>query len=236
MTKHMFVTTAILAIALSAPAQVLLEADFDDKPIDQPIGTGGAAVGEPINVGSSITAIVRDTPMATPSLEIADSSQTSAGAARFELLDGAEVSSGWLRISMQAYLPDLESDFVIMIRESGSSAYAFADVDFAQDGQIWGSDAAGGTGALGPYLPNTLQAVELLFDLEGHTWDLYVNGILLLDQRDHGITTAGIGAVLVGCGWDSDEIGTGYVDNLLVERMVFYDGFESGDTAAWSAP
>ena len=179
MMKHIFVATVVLAIAISAPAQVLFEANFDDKPIDQPIGTGGAAVGEPVEVSPNITAIVRDSPMATPSLEIADNSQVGAGGARFEPQDGSEVSSGWLRISLHAYLPNLESDMVIMIRESGSSAHSFADVDFAQDGQIWGSDAAGGTGALGPYLPNTLQAVELLFDLEGHTWDLYVNGTLL---------------------------------------------------------
>ncbi len=38
------------------------EADFDNSVIDAPVGTGGAAVGEPISVGSQIFAIVRAAP------------------------------------------------------------------------------------------------------------------------------------------------------------------------------
>lgn len=41
-----------LCWSMSASAQItLLAADFNDKSLDQPIGTGGAAVGEPASIG-----------------------------------------------------------------------------------------------------------------------------------------------------------------------------------------
>src|SRR5690625_4621624 len=56
---------ALLAIVLcwstTADAQeLLLAADFDDKPLNQPIDTGGAALGEPVNVSTVLDAVVRD--------------------------------------------------------------------------------------------------------------------------------------------------------------------------------
>ncbi|MHC4970477.1 MAG: hypothetical protein ACYTF4_17945, partial [Planctomycetota bacterium] len=88
----------LVAIMVSAGgragASTLLEADFDDKTIDAPIGTGGAAVGEPVSVSPNIIATVRAAPFATPSLEIVDNNDDPpsgfAGAARFEFIGSAE--------------------------------------------------------------------------------------------------------------------------------------------------
>jgi len=215
-------------------AQVLLDANFDASPLDVPIGTGGAIHGEPIYVASQITAIVRSTPMATPSLEIQDVSQIAAGSARFEFLDDEEVGTGWLRVSFDAWLPDVENDLNVGCREAGSAVDMFSDISFGDDGYVWGSDNAGGTGALVTYPLGEVLPVVMIFDMDRRTWDLYIDGSLVLYQRAHGIASGGLGSVLVGTDFDSDFFGAGYVDNLLVEKIMFFDGFETGDASAWS--
>ena len=217
-------------------AQVLLDADFDASPTDVPIGTGGAIDGEPMYVGSQITAIVRSSPMATPSLEIQDVSQIAGGYARFEFLDNEEVETGWLRVSFDAWLPDVENDLSVGCREAGSSVYIYSDISFGDDGYVWGSDNAGGTGALVTYPLGKALPIVMILDMDGRTWDLYVDGSLVLDHRAHGIASGGLGSVLVGTSFDGDVFGAGYVDDLLVEKIMFFDGFETGDASAWSNP
>jgi len=226
--------TLCLAPAL-AGAQAVLVATFDDKPIDVAVGTGGPALGEPISVSGSISAVVRSAPMATPALEIQDASTSTAGDARFEFLGGEEIDSGMLRVGVDVQVPDVLSNLAIGCREAGSSVHVFGSVTMWSDGLVWGSDASGGTGGLVPYPLGTTFHLDLVFDMADGTWDLYLDGVLILDDRPHGVAGSGLGAVLVGCEWDSDLVGTGFVDNLVVEKLLFLDGFESSDTGAWSS-
>ena len=100
-------TLLVIAVAASAPgtvsAQVLLDANFDDKTIDAPIGIGGAAVGEPVYVWN-VTAIVRDSPMSSPSLEIHDDDDFGTGSAKFNFLADAEISSGFVSIAADIWI------------------------------------------------------------------------------------------------------------------------------------
>ncbi len=236
----MTTTTLCLALALFlapalAGAQEVLVATFDDKPIDVAIGTGGAALGEPISVSGAISAVVRSAPMATPALEIQDASASTAGSARFEFLGGQEIDSGMVRVGVDVQAPDVLSNLAIGCREAGSSVHVFGSVTMGPDGLIWGSDGTGGTGGLVPYPLGTTFHLELVFDMADGTWDLYLDGVLVLDDRPHGVAGSGLGAVLVGSEWDSDLVGTAYVDTLIVETLLFLDGFESADTGAWSS-
>ncbi len=100
------VLSLILCLAYALPTfadQTLMEATFDDKAIDQPIGTGGAIVGEPDYVTPEIEAIVRSAPFGTPCLEIHNTHATLNRSVWFSL-PGASISSGLVVIILDIWL------------------------------------------------------------------------------------------------------------------------------------
>ncbi len=209
----------LVLIGASATVQadtVYLQADFDDKEIDVPIGTGGAAVGEPVNVGSQITAIVRSEPFPTPSLEIADNHESTAGTARFEFLGSEEVSSGMLYMAADLWFAAHEN-FAIFIREQGSSACSFASIYFSDGGGVDVGDAGGHHGLVGLYEIGRIVPLMLVYDLDLGTYDFWFDGELLLADEPHDVTTcSGIGTFLFGCLHDPGFEGRMYVDNIHV--------------------
>jgi hypothetical protein len=200
---------------------VHLQADFNDKTIDAPIGTGGASVGEPVEVSPSITAIVRAEPMATPSLEIQDNHDYSAGSARFEFLASAEITAGVFAISTDMWFHELSPgfDFFIYIREQGSSANKFGDLRFTPSGSVTLYDSNGYYGNIGTYEIGRVYPVKYEFDMDAGTYDVYLDGVLVVDDRAHGVVDRGVGAVLFGCGHDSDYDGYFNVDNIFVREI-----------------
>jgi len=212
------VAVAVVLMAPSAMAEVLLLADFDDLPIDEPVGTSGAAAGEPVSVDPAITAIVRGTPLATPALEIRDNDDFSAGYARFQLLGDVEVSAGLLAIDADLYFVEFEG-YTIAVREAFSSASSFANVDFSEWGDVSLSDAAGALGPVGDYETGRVTRLRLLFDLDAGTYDVFLDGQVVVAGRAHGVTGTGIGAVLVGTIHDPDLAGTFLVDDLRVATV-----------------
>lgn len=195
---------------------VVLTADFDDKAVDQPIGTGGAAVGEPVSVNSTLTAYVRDAPFATPALELQDASTVSAGAVRFEFLDGLEVSNGHLSIEATLQFNEINS-FHMGLREQGTASRSFANLTFSIFGTISYSDANTGSYTLSTYAPGTPYRVRFDCDLNAGTNDVWLNDVLVLENEPHGITDRGIGSITFGLGFDPDLTGTMYVDDIHVE-------------------
>jgi hypothetical protein len=122
-----------------------IEADFEGKPVDQPIGTGGAAVGEPVEIVQSTEAIVRDTPMPSRCLEMSDIDEYFAGGAAFEFLNSAEYASGVVKIGMDLWFEGLE-DYFVYVREHGTAAEVFANVRFCAGGIVLAEDADTPTG------------------------------------------------------------------------------------------
>src|SRR5262245_63468512 len=88
------VCLACLSITGTALATTtILQANFDAEPVDTPIATGGPSVGEPVSVTSTITAIVRPWPYATPSLKINDADLLDAGFVSFRYIDSDSLVS-----------------------------------------------------------------------------------------------------------------------------------------------
>lgn len=231
-----------LAVTLAAPAagQVILDADFDDKTVDVPIGTGGAVVGEPISTGApNVTAYVRSSPFATHSLEIADASSVTSGSATFNFLGDEEVTSGLLTFELDLWVPVAEQ-FVVQIREPTFASQSFFSLRLQNDLKLYVSDADTGGGAfyVGDYPEGRAFEVRVVFDMDAGTYDLRVDGQLLLDDETHGVVGRGVGSLRVGADFDTDLDGEIYVDDILVTKgvvPVFEDGFESGGTTAWSS-
>ncbi|MFH1145080.1 MAG: hypothetical protein V1774_11100 [Candidatus Eisenbacteria bacterium] len=211
---------ALFAGAAAQAEQVYLQANFDGKTIDQPIGTGGAAVGEPVSIAEDyIDTAVRATPMPTPCLEITDQDDYYAGAVRFELLDNVEITSGTVVVAADFWIPaDLEAGIgcYLGVRESDGASHSFTNVRFLDGGSIGCDDAGGGLGTVGTYAFGELVRVIILFDLDEATYDLRVNGELLLDDQPHDVVGAGIGALEIGCESGASVGNSYFVDNIHV--------------------
>lgn len=234
--RRVFILVSALVFSFSSvTAQVLLDADFDDKSIDTPIGLGGAEVGEPTYL-SSVSAMVRDSPMASSALEFQDIVTSGTGFARFDFLDLAEVTSGVVRITCELWFAEFE-DFTFDIRESGSASRTFATLKFQSSSTIrWGDFDTPGNNPIGTYEIGRPLQLRFEYDMDAGTYELELDGELLLEDETHGITDRGVGSVSMGCDNDADLLGALYVDNLyVVTPHVFADGFESGTTDEWSS-
>jgi len=203
---------------LANSGMVFLEANFDDKPIDEPIGTGGPVFGEPVSVGWAIKAVVRDAPMTTPCLEIKDNDNYSAGAARFEFRESLEITHGLVIISATLRFETLGPghSFFIYVREQGSSAQSFTNIRFQSTGDVRVDDENGSAGVIGTYPVGRSYPVSIAFDMDSGTYDIYLDGVLTLVNKAHGISSRGVGAALFGCSHDPDVEGTFYVDDIFV--------------------
>jgi hypothetical protein len=213
----------ILALVLSAPPsladQTFLFADFNDKAIDQPIGEGGPEVGEPVEVyTTTISAIVRQEPMGSPSLEIRDISSFGAGFVVFELLDGAELTSGTVSVSADFWFQNQTSSsrFLFQIRERGSTEMKFADLRFNPTSSVDLVDAQGYAGIIGHYETDRRYRVVLEYDMDAGTYDVWLDGERALNDRAHGVAERGIGWVIFGCFDDDDQEGLFNIDAVSV--------------------
>jgi hypothetical protein len=211
---------ALPAIALSDTTYLV--ADFDDQPLDVPIATGGAALGQPVTVDPFITATVRDAPFPTPCLEIVDQHDYAAGYARFEFLDSAEPMSGMVTIRCSLWFSSFDegSGYLICLREQGSSACSFCDLHFTPGGQIYAYDQDSNQGIIATYELGRAIPIIISVNLDAATYDIWVDGLPVVVGNTHGVIGRGIGAVLVGCSHDPD-VGDGYfLDDLVVTDEV----------------
>ncbi len=185
--------------------RIALHAPFDDKPPFSNIGTGGAAVGEPITIGANLSAIVTQITPGENVLRL-DRTGTSTAATRvtFGLIDDMEATStagnGFVRIRL-TLIPSALDDYSVMVRESDGSTQNFLHLLLQSDGDIRANDAAGNI-PVNPltYAAGDTLAIEVVFDMDAGTHSLSVNGDALYSGRAHGITARGIGRVLVGFG------------------------------------
>lgn len=203
----------LLATPGWATTTVLLNANFNDKPLNTPIGSGGPTVGEPISVDSFLDARVQAAPLATPSLHLWSlASSSSVRYLAFELLGGAEIQTGQVRVAFTLRAPAVLSQLNVIIREQGSTADSFGSLTFTAAGTINTSDASGQLANIRAYAAGETMDVEYFYHLDVGTYDLRINNVLLLDNRPHGVTdpAEGIGRLSFGTNgtqeWAIDDI------------------------------
>jgi hypothetical protein len=228
---------ALTWIALTAPAhagsnpdQILLAATFNDRPLNAQIGTGGAAVGEPVSISPSLEAVVVP-PGAhdSPHLRMRKPAAGAAITARFELLDNVEIQRGEVRIGFK--LRPSAGSFNVRVREQATAADSFLDLRLA-GGQINASSAATPSGSIGSYSTASAISFELRFNLDAGTWSVFANGVALATNRPIGVSSGrGLGAVLFGFDHQSSSVGQDwFLDDVYVYRpdRLFMAGFEAG--------
>lgn len=227
------VLAALLLSPLPLSADtVYLAADFDDKTVGLPIGTGGPDVGEPTSVASYISAVVRDTPFPTPCLQIADADDLYAGVAEFKFLGDVEITSGVVALTANFWFTLLSPgySFQMIVRERDGSAQNFTSVRFQQNGSVRYADANTGAYTLiGSLETGRSYQVAIVHDLDAGTYDIYLDRQLVLADEDHGIFGSGIGKVSFGCVNDQDMSGYYYIDDIMVS-----DSYDPTPVAAGS--
>jgi hypothetical protein len=206
----------VIAPAAASGATTILSCSFDAEPVDQVIGTGGAAVGQPVEL-SDTGATVRATPLPSRSLEISDTWGFGARSVTFDFLNGVEITSGLLTVSMTLQFAQLE-DFSIGFREHGGATVPFLDLLFRVNGAIgyFDLDTPPSLTQIGTYAPATPYTLTFEMDLDARVYDARLDGTLLRDDESLGSSSRGIGWLLATIEHDVDSTGTFYVDDITV--------------------
>lgn len=199
-------------------ATPLLLADFDAEPVGAPIGTGGAALGQPVRVHACVPT-VETGGFPSPSLRVADESTTIAGSARFEFLNEREVAAGDVSISLFFRVNTLES-YTILLREQGSAADEFLSLTMSPNGILYLGDGAEIAHYHSmPYDAQVSIRLEAAFDMDNGRYTLWLDGVRVAHRRHHGQTGAGLGSLSVGTGYDTNLDGRIRVDGIEIHEL-----------------
>lgn len=209
----------------------LLLADFDAHPVGDPIGTGGAALGEPVAIDPGVSAIVEQPVGMNRVLAMEADALPQTGGVAFELLDGLEVEQGLAAFRVTLLMPAL-CGVNIYLREQGGAAQAFTTLGLASDGSIVVSDEAGPAGQIGTFSAGQILRLSIEHDLDAGTYDVLLNDAVLLDDRAHGVVGDGIGRFMIKFEFAQPPTRV-LIDNVGVFATVppdrlLRDGFELG--------
>ncbi len=228
---------ALLALCLATPAaaEVLLDCDFEDQPLDQIIGTGGAAAHQPVDI-AGVDPYVRTSPTGGQALEIIDNVDFGALTVCFTFLNDAEVTTGWLTISAVLHFVEFE-DYVFYVREQLGAAQEFLNLRFENGGTISQGDADDfGMFPVGTYTTGEDLLLEIVFDLAAGTCAVSLDGVEIVPAETHGVAGAGVGRLYFGFDHDSDLDGDYYLQSVLVnhESTATAPGAFSTVKALWN--
>jgi hypothetical protein len=185
---------ALICNAGSALAnQTYMEFTFDDKVIDQPIGVGGATVGEPSYVAAVFDAFVRSTPFETPSLEIHNASPMDNGSIWFNM-PGSPAAEGTVVIIMDLWLygsgPGWESKWTVY-----TSSY-----QDLMSLELWSDGAVRLTGAeldatIPSYPIGRIFPILIKLDMDADTYSAWTDGIQRVADEPLRLKDADFGAI-----------------------------------------
>ena len=180
--------------------QSFMTATFDDKTVDQPIGTGGPALGEPNWVDAEIEAIVRATPFETPSLEIRN--LTSAGNMGFELDDA--VSEGIVAVIIDLWLyKDNPCTTWLDLYNSGWNL--LAKVEFESNNTFSIHDADGAVVSGAPFAAGRPLPLLMVLDFDADTYSIWIDAVQQVSERFLNITSPNFRRIIFYAGWDCPE-------------------------------
>ena len=211
-----------LVTTLPAPASagVLLDVDFEQMSPGSPVAVGGPIVGRAGGdlSGAITTRIERHDD--SNWLAIGDNDEYAAGAVRFEGGQGRGYLNGEVAFSADLYFDPISegSTFFVYVREAGSSASTFLSLTFSDTGNISLSDQNTPHKAIATYGDRTGRPLplDLVFDMEALTYDVWLDGELVVEAERHGIEEVGVGSILFGTAHDADYEGVLYVDNVMM--------------------
>ncbi len=232
MKSGILLLLALLVVAspeVGHAATTLLDANFNNKPIGVPIGTGGASAGEPITV-DNIVAITRGGCGGSNCLEITDTSYVSPLGGRVvfgHTLGNVDLDQGTISV---------EADIVVSgdtppdLRFFNSLDWTLLRIVF--DGTTNEVNVLDGMGyqAVTSYTPLSVMRIQIIMYNPWNFYELLIDGNLLI-QANTFITSGTLATIkfIDYDGSNSDNTGTMYLDNLTITDLYdTYTGVPSG--------
>jgi hypothetical protein len=228
---------ALLAIAMTPGAaradQVYLDATFNHATIDAPIGTRGALYGEPNWIHENVSAIVRATPFATPCLEVLDTDPVQAGLLGFRMIDNLEVRSNTVSVALDLWFDEIGPGREFLVRIATLDyVQKLVELYFRADGTIQISSEHGALGTLGSYEAGRPFPILIGFAQDAGTYSIWLDGDPAVAGEPTGVTTGGLGVVMIG-----SEPYSIPASRLWIDRLRVTDGVPStpAETITWGA-
>jgi hypothetical protein len=185
-----------LLVLADGALPLILDADFNDKTVGQPIGTGGAEAEEPVNITAGITTQIIDPSASNPKLRLQNSAGNTTRAMVWRFLDYLEVPEGTIALDMDIEF-STEDDYEVTIRESGSITRNFASLRFTAGANLLLTDEAGIVSIpLTSYSDDQVYRLQFIFDMDNRTYTVIFDNTELVADRAHGITDRGVGSIL----------------------------------------
>ncbi len=180
---------AFLFLAPVASGETYLNATFDDKAIDQPIGVGGPEAGEPVYVDPALQAIVRSSPFGTRCLEIHNTDPTQHSWLGFEM--EKEVSSGLVVVIMDVWFYRIgPGDEFWLYLYDDTWVNRFLGLIFDETGCICGSTKGEELGVLGSFSVGRPYPIMVVLDMDAETLSIWLDGVPALMDHPHGADAA----------------------------------------------
>lgn len=185
-----------LTISGALPFPVALEADFEDKTAGLPIGTGGAELHEPHARNPDLNAIVVEEEPGVNILDLASLDDSSTQILRWQLLDNLEVRSGLVILDFDMAMTTRDR-YGIALRERTSSAQNFMSMSYQSNGTMAVSDKNGTAFFDGvSYIAGQVYQYRVTYDMDAGIYEVFRDGIPLIRERAHGVTSNGMGGIL----------------------------------------
>lgn len=167
----------LLPSVSAADGEIYMTATFDDKVIDEPIGTGGPAVGEPSSV-TNMTAVVRATPFATPCLEFCNTA--TYGRARFDL--PGVISEGIVALVADVWVhEEVPCQATLILHNDYNQIMTELWLRSDRTLQVW--DLNGYVVEDTPYLAGQPLPILFVVDLDADTYSIWVDEEQIVTDR-----------------------------------------------------
>ncbi len=208
---------------------VVLDADIENKILGQPIGTGGASVGEPETIQNTLETEVIEAGLDNQALLITNPNGI-AYTVTWGFLHDIEYSTGQLTVAMDVDFPSVDHYALTFGRISDSGVF-YSSLSFGLTGSIGISDSNGFAGFVGSYVENQWYRLKMVFDMDTGLYDVYLDDAELLTDRAHELyLESGTGIIQTGFQSTSSEGSSLIVDNLhaqgQISDLIFKAGFE----------
>lgn len=209
-------TAALILLAVACFAeQTYLECTFDDKTVDQPIGTGGPAAGEPAWLHANMSAIVRSSPFATNGLELHDISEPDVANVGFELLN--PVSSGLAVVQVDLWFHGVGVGWIYDIVLMSEGWLSFLNLHFMPGGEFVVTDRGGQAGTLPTYPIGRSVSLRAVLDLTAGMYSVQLDGTPVVTERSLGDQTDLHNISIINYG------NSGQDSRLSLDRLVVTD-------------
>ncbi|MCH8477246.1 MAG: hypothetical protein LAT56_04790 [Wenzhouxiangella sp.] len=179
-----------IEILIDDPAIALLEADFNDKTPSEPIGTGGAALGEPIAISEWLDTWITDSGSGDRSLfvmkEEADGFESAYTEWRF--LQDASVQAGWLQARVALTVHAASNNHFILAADD-EELMRIETTANEREVLVRFPDQAKGD-VVGGYEIGETQPVRIVCQMAERYCSVALNDEWVIDRRDFAASTS----------------------------------------------